>query len=104
MKTLRTLIFAGMLIFFLAICFFVPLPQDVQSHHGESHGNSADQYCQEAYVVYKDAENWMTYACGMAEYYVEWSNECYNSNLAVYTAYEYMSHACLGMSIGEFAF
>lgn len=80
------------------------MPQTVEANHGGSHGNSPDQSCKEAYVVYKEAESWASYACEMAEYEVDWSNECYNANLAVWTAYQYMSGSCLGMSIHEFAF
>lgn len=75
--------------------------------HGGSHGNSPDQYCIEAYGVWKDAQAWADYACEMYWYAktdeekAEWNDECYNANVAAYTAYEYAQAACRGMSIGN---
>lgn len=104
MKTSRNLIFIGILLLFFATSVFGPMPQTVEAWHGDSHGNWASQACQEAYVVYCEADDWASHACEKAQYDVDWSNECYNANIAVYTAYEYMKGSCLGMSIGPFAF
>lgn len=81
--------------------------QLAHADHGGSHGNAPDQYCKEAYGVWKDAEAWASYACEMYWYAktdqekLEWNNECYNANVAAYTAYEYAQAACRGMSIGN---
>ena len=104
MKTSRNVIFIATLLLFLPTCVFGPIPQTVEAWHGDSHGNFPDQACKEAYVVYAEADSWVSYACEMAEYDVDWSDECYNSHLALATAFEYMAWSCLGMSIQEFAF
>ena len=104
MKTSRNLIFMGLLLLFFATSVFGPMPQTVEASHGDSHGNFPDQACKDAYVVYAEAEAWVSYACEMAEYDVDWSDECYNSNVALATAFEYMAWSCRGMSIHEFAF